>query len=389
MAGINLTGPQRSQLLERLLAQQGQQRPQIRSGVELAARLGEQLIRQQQIKKEQEVEAGVAKTTRANEVAVLNKLLGGGDTDFQGRPVTGPTPRGVNELGFETATGQPQQKNNIDLIQALGQLQSDNPTGAAITDQLVKNAFAAEKPRRTGVEETKKGGVFVKELIELDTGEVIRELGRGPRRTEQVVGAPGDFETPGNRDDETKRKRAVLNLTGELAESLRNVQENPRSTGMVGAAASAANAFGDIPILGTFITTVTEEATNLNPSELAEVRTQAESMVAKLVPVITGDISGRYTDKEQERTRDIQAQSKFWKTSAQVTGGLGELQAIQVRSEIKTTGQEGLNLLAGRPINLASDDGLEQWGEILMQQYGLPFEKAVDEIEKHMQLLEQ
>jgi len=58
MAGIQLTEQRRSQLLEQLLAQQ-EQRPQIRSGIGLAARLGAQLIRQKKINKlnEQEVKS--------------------------------------------------------------------------------------------------------------------------------------------------------------------------------------------------------------------------------------------------------------------------------------------------------------------------------------------
>ena len=57
MAGIDLTDSRRSQLLEQLLAQQAQQ-PQVRSGISLAARLGEQLLRQQKIKKLRQEEAG-------------------------------------------------------------------------------------------------------------------------------------------------------------------------------------------------------------------------------------------------------------------------------------------------------------------------------------------
>ena len=50
MTGIALTEERRSQLLELLLSQQNQ-RPQIQSGVELAARLGAQLIRQKKVDK--------------------------------------------------------------------------------------------------------------------------------------------------------------------------------------------------------------------------------------------------------------------------------------------------------------------------------------------------
>ena len=56
MAGIDLTGDRRSQLLELLLQQQNQQ-PNIQSAPELLARLGAQLIRQKQMKGLQQQEA--------------------------------------------------------------------------------------------------------------------------------------------------------------------------------------------------------------------------------------------------------------------------------------------------------------------------------------------
>jgi hypothetical protein len=114
-----------------LLAQQVQPRQQpILSGGELAARLAAQLVRQQQVKKLQGEEAGVAKTTRANEVAALNKLMGGGDVDFQGRPI-------VNEQGS--------QQSDITLTQALGQLPTGNKTGDTITAAMIQNKLAQDK----------------------------------------------------------------------------------------------------------------------------------------------------------------------------------------------------------------------------------------------------
>jgi len=161
---------------------------------------------------------------------------------------------------------------------------------------------------------------------------------------------------------------------------------------MVGAAANQANALADVPVVGQFITTLTENMTGLDPTELSEIRTQSESMVARLVPVVTGDDSGRYTDNEQARARDIQAQSKFWKWSDQVIGGLSELQSIQIRGEIRKSGGAALQMFSGSPISLVgpegiNDDGVNAWYETLINRYGIPPEKAEDEIIKHIDLL--
>lgn len=216
-------------------------------------------------------------------------------------------------------------------------------------------------------------------------------VGVEPSVRRQAQGGPnafgGGFETASNRDEERTRLRRVMDMTGELAESIGNVRQYPRSAGSIGAAADVANRLGDIPGVGHAVEGVTQSVTGLSPEQLATIRTQGEAMVAKLVPVITGDESGRYTDTEQKRTRDIQAQSKFWRTSDQVIGGLSELQSIEIRGEIRKTGMNGLSMLAGQPVDLSTDEGINRWGEVLVNRYQLSPEMAVEEIRKHRNIL--
>ena len=155
---------------------------------------------------------------------------------------------------------------------------------------------------------------------------------------------------------------------------------------MVGAGADAANAFGDIPGVGDLITATTTGITGLNPQELARVRTQGRSMVAKLVPIITGDESGRYTDREQQRTEDIQAQSEFWKSGDQVLGGLTELQAITIRGEIRKRGEDAIGDFLGRDIDITSEAGINAWGGWLEGQ-GLSEDDVRRELKTHLALI--
>jgi hypothetical protein len=384
MAGIDLTGDRRSQLLEILLAQQVQKRQRpIRSGGELAARLGAQLIRQQGIKKLQGEEA----QSQQDLLAALKGRLPGSQVTLEG----------FDDVPEENI---PIQGRQVGVDEALSRRPPRQQMLAkALTEPGFRERLELETAARRSLQVPEKDKVTTKMFREGNdfvTREVIngrpgKELSRSKidRRQQIEQGPPGSFQTKSAQDEETNRKRAVLTLTGEMAESLRNVQENPRSTGMIGAGADVANRLGDLPVVGSWITSVTKELTNLSPTELSEVRTQGASMIGKLVPVITGDTSGRYTDREQERTENIQKQSQFWTTAAQVTGGLGELQSISLRGEIRQNGAEGLAFLAGEPLDLTNDDDIEKWGETLMEQYGLPFDKAIDEIEKHQRMLGQ
>lgn len=76
MTGINLTGPRRSQLLEQLLARQAVAEPNIRSGLELALKLGAQGIRQRGINQLSEQEA-------AQQQALVEALNAGRATSGQ------------------------------------------------------------------------------------------------------------------------------------------------------------------------------------------------------------------------------------------------------------------------------------------------------------------
>ena len=78
MTGISLTPRQRSELLQRLLAQQDQQQANPQTGLEAALRLGAEGIRQNQINRLQEEAKASANTRRANTAALLGKLSGAG-----------------------------------------------------------------------------------------------------------------------------------------------------------------------------------------------------------------------------------------------------------------------------------------------------------------------
>ena len=211
---------------------------------------------------------------------------------------------------------------------------------------------------------------------------------QGPSSGINLTVNTGDFETASNRDLEIKRLRNITQLSGELSRSIKNTRANPYSSGLIGVGADALNRFGDVPIAGDIITSITEGVTDLSPEELARVLTQSQLLVAKLVRVVTGDDSGRYTEAEQERTIDIQAQRKFLKSSAQVLGGLSEIQAITVRGELRIRGAAAVETFTGQPLDILTDEGLNAWGDFLINEMGLSPELAIQEAVLHRTLPE-
>lgn len=378
MAGIALTPQRRSELLQRLLAAQDAQQPNPQTGLEAALRLGAQAVRQRQINRLQEQETARANTTRANEAAVLSKLQGGGDTS-----VFGPV---LDQQGNQT--------NNVSLAQAVGQLGTDNPLGAAVAEQIVSGAFSAPETPKIGIRQIRQGDDFV--TVETINGRPGRELARSPISSIQRVeqGPPGSFsgmrETPGNRDDLRERMERNSDLRGELAIAMRRNRDIPGAAGVRGATQAAIEGtLGQIPGVGDAATEIAAEITGADAREIARMRTQAKLIVARLVPVVTGDTSGRYTEQEQARTKEVQSQLELFKTPTQIDGALSEIQAISLRGDVRLLGQSFIDETAGEKIDFSTDEGINRWGNILVDKFALTEDDALEELARHIELLGQ
>tara|TARA_R100000664_G_scaffold2086_3_gene5325 strand:+ start:313 stop:1575 length:1263 start_codon:yes stop_codon:yes gene_type:complete len=419
---MELTAPRRSQLLQTLLQQQVQPQPNIRSGGELLAKLLAQGVRQSQINRMQEQEAASKKTEQANVAQVLSKLGGGPDMDFMGNPITDGS--GTNMFGQPTLGREPQ--NNISMAQALGQLPVDNPVASAISGQMIQRAFATPRPDEYSTTQIREGDEYV--TREVINGKPGRELARspinptgrppshrtridgnknifeewnpetetweqvseGPRSSVQRVetGPPGSFETPANRDKETKRQENSDNLMGEMAIAMQRNRNNPGASGIPGYLQEVVEGtVGQVPIVGPIASDQMEELTKVNARELSKIRTQAALMVARLVPVVTGDDSGRYTDTEQKRTKEIESQLEAMKTSEQIDGALSEIQAITLRGEVRLRGADFIRHASGKNLDLSTKQGQNAWGNLLMKKYSLTEEDAFAELLRHMRMV--
>jgi len=217
MAGIALTEQRRSRLLAELLRQQNQQRPQIKSGVELAARLLAQGIRQKKIKGLREEEAAADKTRGANQNAVVAALVGD------------PT-----KSVFGTELPQ-----NTSVEQAISQLPANDPLRQLVQSQIVGKAFAAKKPDAVTTKQFREGDNFVtRRVINGVPGE---ELSRSPidRVDRQETGPPGAFTgTQSQQGADIKDFRdAAIGAVGAIQKGsnlLKIAQSTPEALGKPG-----------------------------------------------------------------------------------------------------------------------------------------------------------
>ena len=239
--------------------------------------------------------------------------------DFQGRPVV---------------DAQGNQQNNSSVADLAAQLGADDPVGAAVMEQLVNQRFSQPKPPRISQKQIREGDEFV--TYRTVDGALDRVISRSPidrvQRVEQ--GGPGEFsrptrETPGNRDKLREEAERNSSLRGELAIAMRRNREFSGAAGAGGVIQEIVEGtIGQVPGVGGAASVAAAELTGVDARQLARIRTQAKTIVARLVPVVTGDTSGRYTEQEQQRTREVQSQLEFFKTQTQIDGALSENQIV-------------------------------------------------------------
>jgi hypothetical protein len=198
MAGIDLTGDRRSQLLEMLLAQQVQPRQQpIRSGGELAARLAAQLVRQQGIKKlqgeetaaqQQLADALVAGQPTGRTTPTLEGIPGAFGREQLSIPGKKAVPserrdainnlpfedrmRALQAIGLEKELAEPGFKDRVD-IQSKARINELEVAQKAVDDRLTRQLEASARESQFSRDATAEQNAFQRNLIRTE-GEANR-----------------------------------------------------------------------------------------------------------------------------------------------------------------------------------------------------------------------
>ena len=103
----------------------------------------------------------------------------------------------------------------------------------------------------------------------------------------------------------TQGQRSNKDLVNGVQSLLAKIQANPRTVGFLGflgrkvaGAASSVN----LPQLSDAIS---KGITGVGTADLKDVATRSQLLIATLTPITTGDVSGRYTDREQQIAKQV------------------------------------------------------------------------------------
>ena len=236
MAGIDLTDSRRSQLLEQLLAQQAQQ-PQVRSGISLAARLGEQLLRQQKIKKLRQEEAGRQATRGKNQDAVLAALLGENTQSVFGTdlpqnttasqaasrlPTDDPLRQALQSKVLDQAFATPEAPDEFTLSPGQTRFRGSQPI-ASVTDKPAKPSKAAFIDASTG---TAHQGTFDGGIYRTSSGRVVSDA-------RPIAPAAGQKDIQNNREQFRPIEAATATALGEIDNLINQISDSPTPEALI------------------------------------------------------------------------------------------------------------------------------------------------------------
>ncbi len=195
-------------------------------------------------------------------------------------------------------------------------------------------------------------------------------------------------ETKAARDRIRQENENMEALLDEVSIAIGRNRDVPGAAGIRGAGAEfIEGTLSQVPGVGNVASEVAEGITGVDATELSKIRTQGRLLVARMVPIVTGDTSGRYTEQEQQRTKEVEAQLEALRTAPQIEGALSEVQAITLRGEVRKRGQEFIDKAAGKSIDLTTAEGINEWGNLLMEKYNLTQEDASAELRRHLVML--
>jgi hypothetical protein len=157
---------------------------------------------------------------------------------------------------------------------------------------------------------------------------------------------------------------------------LEKINESGGLVGIPGALArGAAGAVGMFyEPAGEFIA---EQVVGLSAEELQAFKTQVKFVTAPLIPVITGEESGRYTHAEREETKNAVAALDIAKSAPQVRGALKTILGNFATRQAKVA------FVLGKPFDVTSREGILAQTRKL-KEYGLEIPE-VEEIVKMIQ----
>ena len=181
--------------------------------------------------------------------------------------------------------------------------------GAELEAQLGRAPTERERGKKAGVVEATKFRNFVapdgtRGTVDTANPAAMANLPPGTQLfTIQAQPTGLDFTTAGKKETE-KARETVASSTGtieNLAQTLREFEKTQGAAGLRGSIAEAGGGIlSQIPVIGEETGEAFSKAVGgASQERISAVRTQARFNVARMLRSVTGDESGRYTDRER------------------------------------------------------------------------------------------
>jgi len=262
---------------------------------------------------------------------------------------------------------------------AEGLTESGTPTTTAATAEaagLVPPPATAPEPTASDIVTFRMPDGNVQSANVNDTDTVKRIIDQGGVRISLSVQSP-TLEGVGALTGVTTKERESLKTKiqdtnaqiEELTETLKQFQETPEAGGLLGPVIEKAGGLVQQLPGGEGAL----ESLGLNPAEVKAVRGNARAVASRMLSTITGEESGRFTDKERQIAEEVLGALDVTASSEQISAALNQAIDLMRRSE----GRELVRFLQAFEGDINTPEGQEAFVEVLIAN-GFTRDRAID-----------
>jgi len=302
----------------------------------------------------------------------------------------------ANEL-FKQAFSEHSKDGQLNTVE-FGKALMGNKNTAGIGQQLLLQSAQQTKDGKVDLKfarvdgESEPQAVFLNDLGKVTFRKDGREVPPGAlrgfvgTRQQTETGPPGSFTqsvTPKGKEDAARKKRGQINVREEITNFLTAAEASPGATGVRGAVSEKVGGLIS-QVFGTSAgDSVSAVISDASPEEVRAVRTRARNLVAKLIPEISGDNSGRYTEQERAITEKAQASLDPTASIDQVVTAAKTLMSLSLEGEYRD------DILENRKPQFDIKDEAGQEGYVRnIMSLGLSEDAAIDILVRNLQFLE-
>lgn len=253
----------------------------------------------------------------------------------------------------------PKQVDDWDPESVRGSLkQYEDLLGQAGGGELV-NLIPPGATDLTGRRTLRRDDAIVDELI----GQGWTRVGAGnPTGTpDELLGGMTKSQAGELVQERSERNRIAVETTGEILIALAGINGISVPSGF---GAKLGELFGGIAgqVNEDLGNEVSQLFTGADTADLATVRTQAKALVARLLPSITGEDSGRYTEAERGFATEVEGALDLAQNKTQVMSNMTELVAMELRGMYRDARWENQG---DYPFDLNDDADIEKLNGML------------------------